>query len=298
MTMARSSFKTNFMDEIGIGRILVAGRLVDALGIPADAMRVLGHYAVVFLTAGGGRCQFRGREALACREGDLLVLFPDIPHAYGPEPGGRWDEYYLVFDGPVFDLWRSQGLLSPDRPVLRPKNTQGAKAAMGGMVADALAHGGDGSLGLVCRLQQFLAAAVRGADPRGNVPPAWVTRAMQVLGSPTATPRDAARAAGLSYESFRKKFRAATGLSPAAWRDRHAMRTARKWIYEEGLTNKEIADRLGYCDEFHFSKRFREITGQTPRAVRASLRGSRDTHTKRNARRTCSLKTAEWLSAD
>jgi AraC-like DNA-binding protein len=270
--------------EIGIGRVLLAGRLVDGSGIPLDAMRILGHYAVVLLTAGAGRCQFRGRAPMACREGDLLVLFPDIPHAYGPEPGGRWDEYYLVFDGPVFDLWRSQGLLSPDRPVLRPTNTRSAKTAMGRMVADALAHGGDGSLDLVCRLQQFLAAAVRGADPRGEVPPAWITRAMRALASPPVTPQDAARAAGLSYESFRKKFQAATGLSPAAWRDRHAMRTARKFIYEEGLTNKEIAARLGFCDEFHFSKRFRAITGQTPRAVRASLRGSHESPAKRGSR--------------
>lgn len=83
----------------------------------------------------------------------------------------------------------------------------------------------------------------------------------------------AARAAGLSYESFRKKFRALFGESPQAWSNRRTIERARKLIYEERLGNKEIADRLGFCDEFHFSKRFRQVTGQTPSEARRALAG-------------------------
>ena len=82
---------------------------------------------------------------------------------------------------------------------------------------------------------------------------------------------DIARGAGLSYESFRKKFRAVTGVSPARYRNRMVIDHARKMIYEERLSNKELADRLGFCDEFHFSRRFRETTGRTPGEFRRSL---------------------------
>jgi AraC-like DNA-binding protein len=62
---------------------------------------------------------------------------------------------------------------------------------------------------------------------------------------------------------------------PAAAREssremRGILRSANR---EERLPNKEIADRLGYCDEFHFSRRFRQVTGQTPRAVREAFFG-------------------------
>ena len=46
---------------------------------------------------------------------------------------------------------------------------------------------------------------------------------------------------------------------------------ARKLIYEERLSNKELADWLGFCDEFHFSRRFKEATDQTPGGFRRSL---------------------------
>lgn len=236
-------------------------------------MRVLGHYAVVFLTSGGGTYQCRGREPVRCRRGDLLIVFPEIPHAYGPGPGERWDEYYLVFDGALFDLWRSHGLLSPERLVVHYAKPGAAEREIRDLVraAAAPARTVGGQPALVSRLQLFLAKAVAG--PAEFACPEWAGRAMRELEDPRADLQLAARAAGQSYESFRKKFRALTGLSPATWRDRQAMLCARKWIYEEGLTNKEIAERLGYCDEFHFSKRFREIMGLTPRAARKSFRG-------------------------
>jgi transcriptional regulator GlxA family with amidase domain len=34
-----------------------------------------------------------------------------------------------------------------------------------------------------------------------------------------------------------------------------------------------VADRLGFCDEFHFSKRFRRISSQTPSEARRALAG-------------------------
>lgn len=260
----------------GFARILMAGRLRGSTGLSVANMRVLGHYAVVFLAGGGGMLHLRGRAPVRCRRGDLLVVFPEIAHAYGPGPGERWDEYYLVFDGAVFDLWRSHGLLSPERPVLRLAAPQQAEAEIRALVRAAAVPAllGRGGLELAARLQQFLAHALTGAKQPGTGCPGWAVRAMQVLADPRADPREAARAAGLSYESFRKKFRAVSGMSPAAWRDRQAMQLARKWIYEERLGNKELAERLGYCDEFHFSRRFRQIIGRTPRAVRRAFFGS------------------------
>lgn len=77
-------------------------------------MRVLGSYALVYVVGGGGEYSDARGTRRQVSEGDLIWVFPDIPHAYGPARGGRWDEIYLVFDGPVFDLWRQRGLLDPD----------------------------------------------------------------------------------------------------------------------------------------------------------------------------------------
>lgn len=159
------------------------------------------------------------------------------------------------------------------RPRLGDPARAGAEMRSLVRAATAPARLGGSALILTARLQLLLAEAVAVPKPPGTACPPWAVRAMQVLAGPRANPREAARAAGLSYESFRKKFRALSGMSPAAWHERESMRLARKWIYEERLGNKELAERLGYCDEFHFSRRFRQITGQTPRAVRRAFFG-------------------------
>jgi AraC-like DNA-binding protein len=240
-------------------------------------MRVLGSYALVYLTEGGGLYQMHGQASRPCRAGDLLVVFPEIPHAYGPEAGGRWSEVYVVFEGEIFDLWRRTGILTPERPILRllPVN-QYAK-----LLGDISGRrGGDDparQLEQVCRLQSFLALAL--AKNRGNEAgsenrlwPDWVTAAVeQMEKAPPVLLEEIARRAGLSYESFRKKFHAVTGISPARYRNRIVIVRARKLIYEERLSNKELADQLGFCDEFHFSRRFREATGRSPSEFRRSL---------------------------
>ena len=132
-------------------------------------------------------------------------------------------------------------------------------------------------LAQVCRLQGFLASALAGDGGCGREQgegawPAWLASAVERMGADReASVETIARGAGLSYESFRKKFRMITGISPARYRNRMAIDLARKLIYEERLSNKELAGRLGFCDEFHFSRRFREASGQTPGEFRRSL---------------------------
>lgn len=38
-----------------------------------------------------------------------------------------------------------------------------------------------------------------------------------------------------------------------------------------GLTNKEIAERLAICDEFHFSRQFKKIMGLTTAQFRLKM---------------------------
>ena len=51
------------------------------------------------------------------RAGDVICLYPGIPHAYGPAGDERWDEVNVEFSGPTFDAWRGPGLLDPEVPI-------------------------------------------------------------------------------------------------------------------------------------------------------------------------------------
>lgn len=258
----------------------MAGKLQTSTGISFSKMRILGSYALVYLTRGSGRYQIRGHESQPCKAGDLLVVFPDLAHAYGPGPGEIWDEIYIVFEGAVFDVWRQCEFLSATRPILRLPDVRRTTESLQQILS---AKGGgrpSRTLRAVCLIQMFLADAIarqrysRRDSWQTSWPP-WAESAVVLMeADPCASLEAVASAVGLSYESFRKKFQSVTGLSPAAFQSRVSMDVARRLMYEKRLTNKEIAVRLGFCDEFHFSRRFSQITGQTTREFRRSLPGS------------------------
>jgi AraC-like DNA-binding protein len=42
-------------------------------------------------------------------------------------------------------------------------------------------------------------------------------------------------------------------------------------MQERRLTDKQIAESLGFCDEYYFSRRFKQMTGRSPRAFRRQM---------------------------
>ncbi|MCW5547414.1 MAG: helix-turn-helix transcriptional regulator [Opitutaceae bacterium] len=259
-----------------MGGITLAGQLQASAGIGHGNMRVLGSYAVVYLLAGGGEFGDASGLRREVRAGDLLLLFPEVPHFYGPRPGGRWDEIYFVFHGPVFDQWRQAGLLSPREPVWHAEPV----AAWHRRLAAVCAGRGGGtaeSLLELARLQAVLAELWQMQRPAG-VPaagePDWLPEVCRELEAPGGGPDWAALAAraGLSYERFRKKFAALKGVPPARYRQQRLMDRACVLLAEDGRPLKDIAAELGLCDEFHFSKLFKQRTGLAPSAYRQQMR--------------------------
>lgn len=266
------------MIDQNLGAVKMSGISLKSAGVSFTSMRVLGSYALVYLTAGSGIYQLQGQTPRPCRAGDILVVFPEIPHGYGPPPGDPWDEVYIVFDGPVFDVWRRGGLLTPEHPILHPHPRLAHIEKLREIVRlTAPAVDSAVQLKAVCALQAFMASVLVSDNRKSNhkpfpVKPTWLEEAVNKMAEhPELSLQQVARSCGLSYETFRKRFRELTGEAPARFRNRQLFLLAQKLIYEDRLSTKELADRLGFCDEFHFSKRFRQVTGQTPGAFRRSL---------------------------
>ena len=78
---------------------------------------------------------------------------------------------------------------------------------------------------------------------------------------------------GLSYENFRKRFVQLMGESPGRYQKRRRIEWACAAIYHGDSSFKEIADLLGFCDVFHFSKAFKQVIGFTPSEYRRRVRG-------------------------
>jgi len=90
---------------------------------------------------------------------------------------------------------------------------------------------------------------------------------------PVADPAAVAKHLGLSYESFRKKFRQAMGVAPGKFQLDARTDRAVALLYQGRHTVREISELLGFCDEFYFSRCFKRRFGQSPRAFRKKNRG-------------------------
>lgn len=254
------------------GGVKLAGLLQGGRGIPIDAMRVLGSYAIVYLLEGSGYYRDAGGVSRRVVSGDLLILYPELAHAYGPGPGESWSELYLVFEGTVFDLWRKAGLLDSSRPVLRREPV----AHWERRLRSALEPSGYSLRSRrLMRAVQFLEVLTRlllpdAAEEKTNEGE-WVAVARSLLESDLdrdLSIGEVARYVGMSYESFRKHFARQTGLSPARYRMHKRIDAARDLLRYTRMTNAQIAGNVGFKDPFYFSRRFKQIVGLSPRRYR------------------------------
>ncbi len=263
-----------------IGRVTATSTQRLGTRVPRSGFRRLDAYAIVYILEGRGRYQDENGVDLDVKSGHLIQVFPSLGHAYSPETDDGWIERYVVFEGPIFSLWEESGLLNPQHPVLhlRPVHRWNTKIAH--------VFGGSGRSGLLteleetCRLQEFLAEALLAKHRNVEMSTddrAWLAAACALLGSQPASDGDhrslksVADSLSLSYDGFRKRFRRLSGMSPARFRARQLIRQACSMMQAGVTTNRDIADALGFYDEAHFSRRFKQFTGYSPQAYRAKL---------------------------
>ncbi|MEM9500995.1 MAG: AraC family ligand binding domain-containing protein [Pseudomonadota bacterium] len=92
-----------------IGGIKIACFLNNGVGV-LTARRTLPHLNLVYVTLGHGSCRDERGVDLPANAGDAILVFPGIEHWYGRPRGESWDEFYLVFEWPVFDLMAVFGM--------------------------------------------------------------------------------------------------------------------------------------------------------------------------------------------
>lgn len=273
-----SPIRTRLLLQNGVncelGRLSLAGYIKNNSGISERNKRILGSYALVYLLDGSGTFVPRPGQRLRVSAGDLLLLFPDVEHAYGPGTGEFWSEFHIVFEGPIFDLWRAKGLISEKKPVIHLEPMEYWIKYLESVLPPSGQIRRLEMVQSLSRLQQFFADALVRAPGPNSRQPEWFETTCETIRKSPETASDMERLAkqtGLSYESFRKKFKQIAGISPGRYRALQVMNRACQFIYEQGLTNKEIAERLHFCDEFHFAKSFRKIIGMAPREFRRRL---------------------------
>lgn len=254
------------------GRVIEAARLTGDSSVGRERLRHFAHRAVILVVRGGGF--YRDTEGVqkVVASGDLIFVEPRVGHAYGPGEGAVWEEIYVVYEGPLFDALAAVDEPKRTRPVLRLGDPRPWKAQLEAVFP---AHGtAAGAAVQIGGLVTFILAAHAAAAPEAGetaAEPGWLGRARQLLAAPGSESPDlaaVARACGMGVESFRKQFTARTGEAPGRYRLSARIDLAKRLLRDRDVPQRVVAEAAGFCDEFHFSKTFKRMTGLSPRAWR------------------------------
>lgn len=252
-----------------IGGIKLACFLNKGVGV-LTARRTLPHFTLVYVTRGSGNYRDERDIHLPVEAGDAILIYPGVEHWYGPPMGETWDEFYLVFEGPVFDLWRQTRCLDEMRPVIELHPMDFWRERILGLIGGGRATSENELVRETIRLQELLADIAEAADKDMVDDIAWLEGAKAAIAE-TMDIRAAAAQMEHSYEAFRKRFRKLAGRSPGRYRTSLLMERACEMLSEPGVLLREIADELGYCDEYHFSRQFSKTVGWSPSEYRSRI---------------------------
>jgi AraC-like DNA-binding protein len=188
-----------------------------------------------------------------------------------------WDEIFLVFSGPVFELAEKAGLLQRSTPVIhagtdrswarRLDSFRTRPAPQSQMERDAE----------TVEILHLVTDLVRSPqDPSAVDAADWRQLSRRLL-SENLQDRlelaDVAAACGMSYESWRRKFREDTGETPARYRLAARLDAAEAMLRLTSASVREIAGSVGLTDEQHLNRHFLASRGVTARQYRTALAG-------------------------
>lgn len=97
---------------------------------------------------------------------------------------------------------------------------------------------------------------------------------IEVEGGRRLTVAEMAATVGLSESWFTSLFKATTGQTPLQWQLARRIALAKQLLLRADLTIAGVASQLGFTDQAHFTKAFRQVAAQTPAAWRQTQRAA------------------------
>jgi len=249
------------------------------------------------LVTGGHGIHIQGAYRAPVRKGDVLLVYPGLLHGYeDAETMSRFNILYdpsklpiPVLDGvriPLFTRFFPQDLTAAGQhatatPILRLDNSEDLERVIADakLLLEELTGKRPGNMmASVVRLMSVILLALRLGQPlvpdereHRNFPMGRILEHLNKNFTHAVSVQDLARMSNYSIGAFQRKFKALTGYSVGEYILRKRIDLGKAQL--RGCPERSIGDvgfECGFLDANYFSRKFRQITGMTPREYRTS----------------------------
>ncbi|WP_339450532.1 AraC family transcriptional regulator [Pseudomonas sp. EA_5y_Pfl2_R50] len=261
---------------------LLSARYIDHRFAP----HVHDGFVIGMIMAGAQRYRYRGAEHLA-GSGTLVLINPDELHTghKGTDDGWLYRAFYPD-TGQIVSLLDELELSTTSLPAFGATLYRDADLVSGFAQLHRLLESPATALQqqtvwremMLLLLQRHAAVPVAGRPGKEH---RAVVMAKECLQAQLAAPpslEELAAAVNLSPFHFARVFRRATGMPPHAWLMQQRIATARA-LLQSGCLPVEVATRLGFADQSHLSRQFKQAYGVGPAAYRSARQSPQTPHT-------------------
>jgi AraC-like DNA-binding protein len=230
--------------------------------------RVLPEFQMVYITEGQGIFT-SGAAAYQVKPGSILLILPGVRHAYRPLPETGWHEYWVGFKGGYFSTLLAEGRFSPDH-VFFETGLWDSVVSIFNQIFDEVGNQRPLYQLKTCALIMSLIAGVLTRERRREQPNYYekiVAGAKYLMESNVYGEIDIpsiSEQLGMSTSRLNEIFKTYTSMTPYQYYIHIKIHKAESLLEQEDLPVKEVAYKMGFEDQYYFSRLFKNKTGVAP----------------------------------
>ena len=231
--------------------------------------RRLSEYQFALVFSGCGVIEFERRKPHRLKEGTLFLLSPRQWHRCRPDEKTGWGTLWIGFNGKMAQPVVREIFSGSKHTIKHLAKAKEFKYAAMRFIAHVLKDGDGRPFTTVGELTHLLGRLADGEfdaespDARTDI----IRNAQLEIAKRYAEVidfRKLAESFGISYDSFRHRFVAETGMSPLQMQLSEKLRTAKNLIANSDIPIRDIAKCTGFASAAYFTRFFKEATGTPP----------------------------------
>ena len=242
--------------------------------------RILNEFQINYIIDGEGEFESKSAGYQKIASGNIIILFPSEWHRYRPNSETGWNEYWIGCDGTYLKELCEKGWLDLKSPILDIGHSEEILHLYHKIINFAREEQPVSQMimaGLLIQIIGLSHQMLRYKMLNGKIDLEQQIKKAKLLlmenSHELLSPEEVAAKLSIGYSRFRKAFKDFTGMAPGQYQMQQRIIKAKEMLLYDNTDIKNIAREVGFDSNVHFTRVFKEKTGETPGRYRRKSQG-------------------------